>query len=160
MDFFKDQMDYIYFFNGLSFIILFAVCFVLRQDKEQRLPWVWLGLFGLTRGVLRWLDILTVGLDGNLLFNSVRLLGTVISLLFLIEFGRAGILGMRGKGPGLWIFGPLLLFTAMGGFFGLQGVHAFSRYALATGRRGIVCNCIVHGSRRTGGPLPQVAGRG
>ena len=128
MDFFKDQMDYIYFFYGLAFIMLAAVCLILRQDREQRLPWLWLGLFGLTHGLHEWMDLIVFSFGSSPPAKVIHLLLLGISFMFLLEFGRAGLVRLSGKGPGRWIFFPLLAFAAMGWLAGLQGVYASVRY--------------------------------
>ena len=50
--FFQGQMDYIFFFYGLAFIGLGVVAYILAKEVNQRLPWSWLALFGLTHGVI------------------------------------------------------------------------------------------------------------
>lgn len=46
--FFQGQMDYIFFFYGLACIGLGVVFYILSKEGNQRLPWGWLALFGLT----------------------------------------------------------------------------------------------------------------
>ena len=53
--FLNAQLDYILFFYGLAFFLLAAVCWGLARDRDRLLPWMWLGLFGLTNGVNEWL---------------------------------------------------------------------------------------------------------
>ena len=62
--FFQGQMDYIFFFYGLAFIGLGVVCYILSKEVNQRLPWVWLALFGFTHGVNEWLDLVALCLAG------------------------------------------------------------------------------------------------
>ncbi|MBI5739701.1 MAG: PAS domain S-box protein [Nitrospirae bacterium] len=124
------QMDYIFFFYGFAFIILGAVCFILIKEKLQRLPWVWLGLFGFTHGVHEWLDLFAVSLEDSMSLRVVRLSFTIISFLFLTEFGRAGVAELKSKGTGRWIFVPLAALASIGGFAGLTGLEASSRYVL------------------------------
>ena len=154
IDFFKDQMDYIYFFYGLAFIMLAAVCFVLMQDKEQRLPWAWLGLFGLTHGLHEWMDLITFSFGSNPSSRTIHLLLLGISFMFLLEFGRAGVVRLSGKGPGRWIFVPLLAFAAMGGVAGLQGVYASLRYVFGiTG--GALSAVVLFMASKEAGPFPR-----
>ena len=129
-DFFRAQMDYIYFFYGLAFIILSAVCFIISKDERQRLQWIWLGLFGLAHGIYEWLNILAINFWDSRSLKTLGVLLAVASFVFLAEFGRSGIVVLRGKGPGRWVFLPLLSFTALGGFAGLNGILAVSRYTI------------------------------
>ncbi|MBF0526503.1 MAG: GGDEF domain-containing protein, partial [Deltaproteobacteria bacterium] len=99
----KNQMDYIFFFYGLAFIFLYAATQALTRQTQRRLPWQWLGLFGLTHGVNEWLDMLVAAFGDNLQFAAVRLIVMVCSFLFLLEFGRAGMVAVTGRGVGRWI---------------------------------------------------------
>lgn len=58
--FFQGQLDYIFFFYGLAFIGLGVVCYILAKEVNQRLPWIWLALFGLTHGANEWLDLVAL----------------------------------------------------------------------------------------------------
>ena len=42
--FFSTQMDYIYFFYGLAFIVLGVVCLKMYGSSRQRLSYMFLGL--------------------------------------------------------------------------------------------------------------------
>lgn len=130
IDFFKTQMDYIQFFYGLAFITLASVCFIMVKGKESRLPWVWLGLFGLTHGIYEWLDMAEDFFGDGRLIRIVGLLLGVVSFIFLTEFGRAGTARLQGKGPGRWIFAPLLVLAGLGAFGGWNGLNASCRFTL------------------------------
>jgi signal transduction histidine kinase len=129
-DFFRQQLDYIFFFYGLSFIILSAVCFTMRKDEKQQMPWCLLGLFGLTHGINEWLDLAAISLYDSPSFANLRFYIMTLSFIFLVEFGRMGTIKIRGKGSGRWIFLPLLLAAAAGNIAGSAGANAASRYAL------------------------------
>jgi diguanylate cyclase (GGDEF)-like protein/PAS domain S-box-containing protein len=129
-DFFKAQMDYIFFFYGLSFILLAPLCHFLHRRPQRRLPWVWLGLFGATHGFHEWLDLLALELGGGPVLDLARLGLMTLSFVFLVEFGRAGTQALRGRGPGRWVLAALLGVALLGGFAGLAGLGATSRYAL------------------------------
>lgn len=129
-DFISAQLDYIYFFYGLAFIILAAVCFVLSSRMREGLPWTVLGGFSIIHGLNEWLDLMALSVGDNDAFQAVRLLLLIISFLCLVEFGRAGMRAVVGKGPGRWIFLPLLVVSILGALLGLQGLNVSSRYAL------------------------------
>jgi C4-dicarboxylate-specific signal transduction histidine kinase len=129
-DFFKDQMDYIFFFYGLAFIVLAAVCWILMNRKGERLPWGLLGLFGLIHGVYEWLD-LAVFLFGDQAFpGALRCLVMAASFTVLAEFGRAGVVAVRGRGPGRSVFLPLFVLTATGATAGWSGLATAARLVL------------------------------
>lgn len=129
--FFAGQLDYIFFLHGLAFIILAAVCFYLRKSERERLPWGLLGLFGLTAGMNEWLELFVTSLGESSLLDAVRVSVMILSFLFLLEFGRSSVLQIHGKGPGRWVFLPLLALTAGGGLAaGWDGLEASSRYTL------------------------------
>ncbi len=112
--FLLQQMDYIFFCYGFSFILLAFVCYALRKESRQRLPWIWLGLFGITHGVNEWLDMLALELGDGYIFSVARLGLMALSYIFLLEFGRDGWRALGGKGPGGWIHLPLLAGVAAG----------------------------------------------
>ncbi len=130
IDFFKTQMDYIQFFYGLAFITLASVCFIMVRGKESRLPWVWLGLFGLTHGIYEWLDMAEDFVGEGQLLNAVNLLFGVVSFIFLAEFGRSGTARLQGRGQGRSIFLPLLILSGLGVFGGWDGLTAAYRLTL------------------------------
>lgn len=129
----KEEVEYIFFFYGLIFIILTAVYFTLVKAENQRLPWIWLGLFGLTQGLHQWLNLLASYMGNSIFLAAVRVCVMAVSLLFLTEFGRAGIVNLRGKGPGRWIYVPLLALVALGGLSGWSGLNLATRYVLGVG---------------------------
>jgi two-component system, sensor histidine kinase and response regulator len=129
--FLTQQLDYVFFFYGLAFILLAAVCTVLPERPERRLPWVWLGLFGLAHGVNEWLDMLALSLGDTLVFSLLRLAVMGLSFVFLFEFGRKGVRVLEERGPGGWIVLPLLV-GAFSGYWlaGVSGLNAATRYSL------------------------------
>jgi diguanylate cyclase (GGDEF)-like protein len=130
-DFFKENLDYIFFFYGLAFIILAAVCISLQKTERERLPWGLLSLFGFTHGMTEWADLTALAIGDSPLFQAARCLLMTISFLFLMEFGRAGGVRLRGKGPGRRILLLPLAFAAAGGLAaGWTGINVAARYAL------------------------------
>ena len=127
--FLQTQMDYIFFFYGLGFILLAAVTWPM-SGKEDPLPWGWLCLFGLTHGASEWLDMLAFGLGDAPAFAAVRLGLMALSFLFLLEFGRSGAQGPDGRAMGPWIYLPLLVLASLGSLAGLSGLNVSIRYAL------------------------------
>ncbi|MCM2359823.1 MAG: PAS domain S-box protein, partial [Geobacteraceae bacterium] len=133
-DFFKGQLDYIFFFYGLAFVFFSVVCFSHKPyDGKRQLPWNWLGLFGLAHGINEWLDMIAVSLGDGDRFTAVRLCVMLVSFLFMTEFARSGHCLVQGKGPGRWIFVPLLLLAACGSLYGLAGMQVSVRYLFGLG---------------------------
>ena len=126
------QLDYIFFFYGLAFILLVAICQFLNRRSTQRLAWGWLGVFAVLHAISEGLDLLaySFGWGSAPLLDSVRLILLVSSLLALVEFGRASLIALRGRGPGRWVLGALFGLALLGGLAGFPGLFAASRYAL------------------------------
>jgi diguanylate cyclase (GGDEF)-like protein/PAS domain S-box-containing protein len=129
-EFFTSQMDYIYFFYGLTFILLLPLCHFLNRRPKRLLPWILLGLFGLTHGLSEWLNLLSLDLVKSPLLTLARIGLMILSYVFLMEFARTGTLSQRGRAPGSWIIAALLGLVCLGGFFGAPGLAAASRYTL------------------------------
>jgi len=91
---------------------------------------MWLLLFGATHGLMAWLDLVALSLGIDHVFDLVRLGLLILSFLLLAEFGRAGLVMLRGRGPGRWVLAVLLGVALLGAFAGLPGVRASARYAL------------------------------
>ncbi len=142
MTYLTDRMDYIFFFYGLSFIFLSVVCFVLDRDKLQRLPWKWLGYFGLLHGASEWLDLLAFTFSDSPVFSAVRLLVMAASFCALLEFGRRVLTEVHGKVIPVWVHLPLLLLAASGFHYGFSGLNAGVRYALGLTGGLLACRAI------------------
>ncbi|MEJ2671150.1 MAG: PAS domain S-box protein [Deltaproteobacteria bacterium] len=77
------------------------------------------------------MDLLTLDLLNSSAINLLGLGLMVLSFIFLMEFGRAGTLALRGRAPGRWIIGAFLLGLAiLVGVAGIPGLCATSRYSL------------------------------
>ena len=96
----KGQMDYIYFFYGLGFIILAAVCSILRRGRTSVCHGASWGSFGLVHGLYEWMDLAVVSFEVWMLPRALRILVMAASFAILAEFGRAGLVRVRGRGPG------------------------------------------------------------
>ncbi|MDP3182015.1 MAG: PAS domain S-box protein [Desulfobaccales bacterium] len=129
-DFLRGQIDFIYFVYGLGFFLLLPICLYLHRRPRSSLPWMWLLLFGATHGLLEWLDLVALSLGTDAVFDVVRLGLLILSFLLLAEFGRAGLIMLRGRGPGRWVLAVLLGLALLGAFAGLPGVRASARYSL------------------------------
>src|SRR4030043_1020685 len=130
-EFFKTQTDYIFFFYGLAFMVMAGACLAMREEERRALPWRLLSLFGIIHGLNEWMDLLARNLLKNEIFTLLASVFLLISFLILVGFARAAYRRVLGKGPGRWIFLPLLLISLIGGLlFGWKGFGVFTRYGL------------------------------
>ncbi|WP_255556568.1 EAL domain-containing protein [Methylococcus sp. Mc7] len=111
------QPDLIYFLYGLSFVLLAAVCAAIHDRARQRLPWLWLGMFGVAHGANEWLDLFAISLGDHPVFSGARLAVLTISFLCLLNFGIQGLASQRVRLPARWVYPVLaVLFVAAGGW--------------------------------------------
>ncbi|MFZ5631348.1 MAG: response regulator [Bacillota bacterium] len=133
-DLFARHMDYIFFIYGLALFVLGVICIgIKRATSKQLLPWIWLGLFGISHGVNEWLNLLAHSLGDGPSFSAVRTCILAVSFIFLAEFGRAGSKGILGKGPGRLMLLPLLALAALGGLAGCVEFSVTATYVLGAG---------------------------
>jgi len=129
-DLFQGQMDYIFFFKGLAFILVLAVSCLFRGDDSQRLPWRWFGLFALLQGLAAWLSLVAMNFGEASSLTTISYLLQIASWVFLAEFGRSGIGRIQNRDSGLWLIALLLMLTGLGGLKGWSGIEQVSRYTL------------------------------
>ena|GEM_PF-995590 len=130
-DFFKSQMDYIFFIYGLGFFSLAAVCFLLIRTQDKKLRWLWLALFGLVHAANEWLDLFALTFGDNNSFKLLRVAVLTLSFLFLFEFGRASFNVVKNRKifPFVYVFLLILLWT--GWYLGqADGLNMAARYCL------------------------------
>jgi diguanylate cyclase (GGDEF)-like protein len=128
--FLSAQLDFIFFFYGLAFILLGAVCFAIARGGQEQ-SWAMLGLFGFVHGASEWLDLIALIIGDNLAFTVARTAVMGASFLFLIEFARQEAVGLGWRMPGRWLYVPLISFVALAGVAGgLTTANVSARYAL------------------------------
>lgn len=111
------QPDLIYFLYGLSFVVLAAVCGAIHDRTRQRVPWLWLGMFGVAHGAYEWLDLFAISLGDHPVFAWARLAVLTISFLCLLHFGIQGLVSQRVRLPARWVYPVLVVwFVAAGGW--------------------------------------------
>ncbi len=111
--FIGDQLDYIYFLNGLGLFILAMLCFFLSKTKLLKSEWHLLGLFAIINGLGEWFELFSLSLGNKPVFSIIHILVAVSAFIFLMEFGRAST-QRQGEGIGRWIY-VLLLVLALPG---------------------------------------------
>ena len=134
-EFFQAQLDYIFFFYGLGFVLLGAVALALgrgTQGTQAELRWRLLALFGLSHGLNEWLDLVALSAGDSAAFKWARLVVMALSFVFLLEFARSASRGSAGRPAARLIHLPLLLAVIVAGLIGGQGgANAIARYLLA-----------------------------
>jgi diguanylate cyclase (GGDEF)-like protein len=130
--FFANQLDFIFFFYGLAFILLGSVCFAIgRGARRGATPWMILGLFGFLHGMSEWLDLLALIVGSSREFTVFRLAFMTTSYVVLLDFARLEAIRLGWKLPGRWIYAPLIVVIAIGAWFGdLNGANALARYVV------------------------------
>lgn len=124
------KLDYIFFFYGLSFILLAAVCFTIKKEEKSPLLWNWFGYFGLAHGLNEWLDLLAFTFYDRPGFVLLRSLLMGASFYFLAAFGRRSRLPLTGKALSPWVYLPVTLLALTGCLYGPYGFNATIRLAL------------------------------
>jgi Undecaprenyl-phosphate glucose phosphotransferase len=92
------QWDYIYLLLGLSFVFIGMICASIAQSAPRSLPWMHLGMFAITQGLITWLDLYALVVKGSTLLLDTRFGLSIISYMFLWEFARIGF-GSQQKRP-------------------------------------------------------------
>lgn len=126
--FFESQLDFIYFFYGLAFLIMAVSCFYVRPAGDRGLPWKWLGVFGVLHGACEWLLLAEHEFGGGQVLSAASSVLAAASYVFLLEFGRSGLKAVRGSGPGRWALLPFAVLACLGWKYGLPGLGATTRY--------------------------------
>ena len=129
-EFFRGQLDYIFYLYGLSFILMALAALSLVRRGAKDLPWTWLAAFGLMHGCHEWVDMLALNLPDGPAFKLVRTVTMAASFIPLLEFARRGWKAQGGRTPGAWILVPLVGLAASGLLKGPAGLSAACRYAL------------------------------
>ena len=113
MSLFFNQVDYILFLQGISYLFLAVACLIIRKGEKISLAWYLLGLSGALHctGVL--MGLLEFSLGANPILNITRLYVIAVSYIFMAEFGRMGVNSIRASGPGRWIMLPIVLLAVL-----------------------------------------------
>jgi hypothetical protein len=119
------------FLGGLAFLMVAGVTLALTWRSDARLPWHWLGLFGLSQAVSAWLGAWPAAVSDQTAFQVVHLSIRAASWICLLEFGRRGLQCMGHRVPDRRIYIPLFILFALGAASGqLRGLDATCAYAL------------------------------
>jgi diguanylate cyclase (GGDEF)-like protein len=127
--FLSAQLDFIFFFYGMAFILLGVTCFAIARGEENRTSWLALGLFGFVHGAGEWLDLTALVIHDTPLFGIIRATVMTLSFVMLLDCARQEAVRLGLRLPGRWIYIPLLWLVAVGGVLGGTSVGvALARY--------------------------------
>jgi diguanylate cyclase (GGDEF)-like protein len=128
--FLSAQLDFILFFYGFAFLLLGTTCFGISRGGKTGESWGVLGLFAIAHGVGEWLDLAALIISDNPSFTAIRVTLMTGSFMFLMEFARLNANRFGLKLQGRWLYPPLVLLVAFGGFTGGMTVaNDLARYA-------------------------------
>jgi diguanylate cyclase (GGDEF)-like protein len=123
------QLDYIFFFYGLAFILLGAICLGATWTAAGKRVATAMGFFGLVHGASEWLDLIARLTEDSSSFMMIRTIVLAGSFLCLIEAVRlsANWFGYARVGP--WIYAPfVVLVVSIGATAGNHAACATVRY--------------------------------
>lgn len=128
--FLSNQLDFIYFFYGLAFILLGATCWSVARSQGGGIAWAMLGGFAFVHGVGEWLDLMALIIGDAPAFGIGRTVLMTISFMLLMEFARLEAIRLGLKLPGRWIYVLLGLAIAfIGVAWGVIAAGISARYA-------------------------------
>ncbi len=126
----NDQLDFIFYFYGLAFLLLGATCWAISRRYPGERYWTMLAAFGLIHGTGEWLDLSALILGDSPAYQFVRIIVMTASFVFLAEFGRLQVASVSWV-PGRWAYLPILsLIVLVWQFVGLTEAGVASRYTL------------------------------
>ena len=151
--FLSNQLDFIFFFYGLAFILLGVTCRAIARSKAHGEAWAMLGLFGFVHGLSEWLDLSALILGDRAEFAALRTAVMTASYVFLLEFARLDGIRLGMKLPGRWIYVPLVMLVVLVGVVGgVRAAGITSRYAIGfVGSLGAGAALASHASALWGG---------
>ncbi|MBI2840828.1 MAG: PAS domain S-box protein [Acidobacteria bacterium] len=124
------NLDLAFFYYGLAYVLMAAVCVSLRRDGRHNLPWEYLGLFGGLLGSVAWMNLIAISFGDSTPQLYLRLTLMASAFVCLVEFGRAGLHTPR-RIAGRWIHIPLIILAASGALADVRILKITPRYALA-----------------------------
>ncbi len=125
------QLDLIYLIGILSLFLIGALTPILNRRTNRLLPWNWLGMFAFFRGIHDFLNLPALNqlIPGHFELSSVLLF---LSLIFLIEFGRAGSKFADRPVPWSWVYIPLVGLILLGKLLGLASLSGTVSFGVST----------------------------
>jgi diguanylate cyclase (GGDEF)-like protein len=130
-DFLSAQLDFIFFFYGLAFILLGITCLTIARREERTHSWTVLGWFAFLHGAGEWLDLAALIVGDTPRFAVARTALMITSFVFLMDFARLEGIRLGLKIPGRWLYVPLISLSLLVGITeGLNAAAAVARYSI------------------------------
>ncbi len=128
--FFLEQMDFLYFFYGLSFFFLSFVSYLLHGINKKELSWKFLALFAVLRGLYQYFVLLQMIFGVHLWLTVTLFILHLLSFAALFEFGRRGFNHDR-KLLDTRVYFPLIVLLCLIGYLtGLENITHTIRYVV------------------------------
>jgi diguanylate cyclase (GGDEF)-like protein len=99
-----DQLDFIFFFYGMAFILLAATCWTASRGQDDSKAWAVLGAFAFVHGMGEWLDLTALIVGDTPAFALARMALATLSFMLLMEFARLEAIRLGLEMPGRWIY--------------------------------------------------------
>jgi diguanylate cyclase (GGDEF)-like protein len=129
--FLGNQLDFIFFFYGLAFILLGATCISVARSPGGGIAWAMLGAFGFAHGIGEWLDLTALIVGDAPAFALARVVLMTGSFMLLLDFARLRAIRLGFALPGRWIYVLLALPVAFAGYAaGVVSAGIAARYAI------------------------------
>ncbi|BCJ90410.1 hypothetical protein IZ6_11450 [Terrihabitans soli] len=129
--FFAQQMDFIFFFYGLAFVLLGASCWAFGTRGHGGRFWLAIAAFGFLHGALEWLDLTALIIDDSPLFASARTVLMLASYLALLEAARSYAVENGARAPPQWaVLLPVIPIALIGYFEGSVLAGIATRYSV------------------------------
>ena len=116
--FLSNQLDFIFFFYGLAFILLGATCWTVARSQGGGEAWAMLGGFGFAHGIGEWLDLTALLVGDAPTFALARVGLMAASFILLLDFARLKATRLGFVLPGRWVYVVLALPVAFAGLGG------------------------------------------
>lgn len=130
--FFLNQLDFIFFFYGLAFILLGTTCLAIARGTPHGQAWAVLSGFAFVHGLGEWLDLTALIVGDGTTFAVVRVILMTVSFVLLLDFARLEAIRLGFNVPGRWLYVPLMMLVALVGVAGgLTAANVAARYAIA-----------------------------
>lgn len=84
----ENNLDYIFFIYGLSFILIGLFSYFLHQRKSSNIPWLWLSFFGFLHGIYPWISLFGINFLQQINVDYAASLVLTLSMITLLEFWR------------------------------------------------------------------------
>jgi len=84
----ENNLDYIFFIYGLSFILIGFFSYLLHLRKSSNIPWFWLSLFGFVHGVYPWIALFGINFLQQTRVDYAASFVLTLSMIALLEFWR------------------------------------------------------------------------